>query len=78
MGTVFLFALVFYRPALSHVIEARLNENVEEDHQGGPDTASNALTRQLRRIRQGETITQLMVELAGTTVDSPAADFEEN
>jgi hypothetical protein len=63
LGLAFLFLSAFSRPSIAHVIEARLKQDVEEDDQGDPDSPVKYLHRQLRRIRRGERIDQLVLRL---------------
>jgi hypothetical protein len=63
LGAVFLFAQVFYRPSVAHVIEVRLEEKVEQDDQGDPEEPAKAISRQLRQIRQGQHVERLKVQL---------------
>ena len=63
LGMVLLFAQMFYRPSTSHVIEARLEEDADEDDQGDPETPEEHLHRQLRQIRRGEPVDVLVLRL---------------
>jgi hypothetical protein len=63
LGAILLFAQVFYRPTLSHVLEARKNEDAEEDYQGDPEGPKKHLNRQLKRIRRGEPVGDLVLRL---------------
>jgi hypothetical protein len=63
LGTIFLFAQVFYRPAVFYVLEARQVEKVPEDEDGNPETIAKQLNRQLRRIRRGEPLDRLVLRL---------------
>ncbi len=63
LGMAFQFAPKFYRPSASFSIEARLQEDVEEDDQGDPEAPAKHLHRQLRRIRRGEQIETLVLRL---------------
>lgn len=62
LGMILLFVQVFYRPTVSYVLEVK-QEETEEDDQGDPETLAKQLNRQLRRIRQGEAIDQLVLRL---------------
>lgn len=63
LGMAFQFVPVFYRPSEAFVLEARLQEDVEEKDQGDPETPAKHLQRQLRRIRRGEQIETLVLRL---------------
>jgi hypothetical protein len=63
LGMVLLFAQMFYRPTVSYVLEARQDEDVEEDDQGDPETITKQLSRQLKRIRRGEPVGDLVLRL---------------
>ena len=63
LGTLMLFAQMFYRPIVSHVVETRQEADVEEDDQGDPDTEAKQLSRQLKRIRRGEDVGDLVLRL---------------
>jgi hypothetical protein len=63
LGLAFQFMSVFYRPTVAHAIQAMLQEGVEEDDQGDPETPEKHLQRQLRRIRRGERIETLVLKL---------------
>lgn len=64
LGVVFLFAQVFVRPSLDHVIEAVQHEKCDEDDEGDPATPEKHLHRQLRKIRRGETLERLVLKLS--------------
>jgi hypothetical protein len=63
LGMIFLFAQMFYRPTVSYVLEARQDEDVEEDDQGDPEGITKQLNRQLKRIRRGEQVGDLVLRL---------------
>lgn len=63
LGTIFLFAQVFTRPSIAHVIEARQVEDVDEDDDGDPDVPEKHLNRQLRKIRRGQPMDGLVLRL---------------
>jgi hypothetical protein len=63
LGTVLLFAQIFYRPSVSHVVEIRQQIDVDQDDLGDPEAPEKLLRRQLRRIRRGEPIGRLRVRL---------------
>jgi hypothetical protein len=53
---------VFYQPDLAYVLEAKQDQDADEDDSGDPDTPERRLKhfhRQLRRIRRGEPIDSL-------------------
>lgn len=59
----FQFMQVFHRPSMAYVLEAKQDEDADEDDQGDPDTPTKHLHRQLRRIRRGEQIDTLVLRL---------------
>jgi hypothetical protein len=63
LGAVFLLTTTFYRPRMEFAIEARLQEDVEEDDEGDPETPEKGLSRQLRRIRRGEAVKVLELRI---------------
>lgn len=63
LGAVFAFMPVFYRPSVDFLIKARIQEEVEEDDEGDPETPEKSLSRQLRRIRRGEPVEALELRL---------------
>jgi hypothetical protein len=63
LGMAFLFLQMFWRPSLSHAIEAREKVDVEEDDDGDPDTPEKQLSRQLKRIRRGEVVERLVLRM---------------
>lgn len=63
LGSILLFAQMFYRPSVAYAVEARLEVDVEEDDAGDPETPAKALERQLRRIRRGEPVDRLILRL---------------
>ncbi len=64
LGAILLFAQVFYRPTLSYVLEARQEEDAEEDDQGDPEgMTKQQLNRQLKKIRRGEHVGDLVLRL---------------
>ena len=63
LSMVFLIAQSFYRPSLQHLVETRLVVEVEEDDLGEPDTSTTGLSRQLKRLRRGELVENLVLRL---------------
>src|ERR1700677_1174743 len=63
LGMIFLFAQMFYRPTVSYVLGARQDEDVKEDDQGDPEGITKQLNRQLKRIRRGEQVGDLVLRL---------------
>jgi hypothetical protein len=63
LGMAFLVLQVFHRPSMVHVAEARLVEDAEEDDEGDPEGLFWQLNRQLKRIRRGEPLDQLILRL---------------
>ena len=53
---------VFYQPDLAYVLDAKQDQDADEDDSGDPDTPEGRLKhfhRQLKRIRRGESIDRL-------------------
>jgi hypothetical protein len=63
LGTIVLFAQIFYRPSIAHVVEVRREVEVDEDNAGDPETPARELERQFRRIRRGERVDRLVWRL---------------
>jgi hypothetical protein len=63
LGTILLFAQIFYRPSLAYVVEVRQEGDVDEDDEGDPEAPARRLDRQLRRIRRGEPVDRLVLRL---------------
>jgi len=65
VGAAFLFLSVVYRPNQAFLVKAQIRqvEDVDEDGQGGPDSPLRSLQRQLRQIRRGEPVEQLVWRL---------------
>jgi hypothetical protein len=63
MGTAFQHLQIFYRPSVVYVIEAKEDEDVDEDLNGDPETPLEHFHRQLRRIRRGESVDTLVLRL---------------
>lgn len=56
---------------MSLVVEAREHADVEDDDQGDPDTAAKQLSRQLKRIRRGEDVGDLVLLLNNDLEECP-------
>jgi hypothetical protein len=63
LGTILLFAQMFYRPSIAHIVEVRQLADADEDDAGEPATATRHLNRQLRQIRRGEVLERLVLRL---------------
>lgn len=65
VGAAFLFLSVAYRPNHAFLVKAQIREveDVDEDGRGGPDTPQRHLLRQLRQIRRGRHVEQLVWRL---------------
>jgi hypothetical protein len=61
LGAMLLLGQIFYRPSMAHVAEATEQMDVEEDDSGDPEYPDEKLHRQLRRIRRGEVVGDLVV-----------------
>jgi hypothetical protein len=62
VGAALIGLTLIYRPRLHYAIEAqqRQVEDAEEDDNGDPDSPKKHLLRQLRRIRRGEHVENLV------------------
>jgi hypothetical protein len=63
LGTALQFLQVVYRPTVAHVIKAKQDEDADKDDEGGPESLTKQLHRQLRRIRRGEPVDRLVLRL---------------
>jgi hypothetical protein len=64
LGMAFLQIMrVFYEPSVAYLLEAKQDEDVDEDDQGDPETVTKQLNRQLKRIRRGELVERLVLRL---------------
>lgn len=63
LGAMLLLGQIFYRPSMAHVVEARQQSDMEEDDSDDPENRNRFLRRQLRRIRRGEVVGNLVVRL---------------
>jgi hypothetical protein len=63
LGMMMLFMQVFVRPTLQYVLEEKQNQDVEEDDGGDPEGITKQLHRQLKRIRRGEQVGDLVLRL---------------
>jgi hypothetical protein len=48
---------------VDYVLEAKQDEDAEEDDKGDPESLTKQLDRQLKRIRRGEPIDRLVLRL---------------
>jgi len=55
---------VFAQPEIDHTLEEKYADAAEEDDAGDPDDPQKMFARQLRRIRNGETVDRLRVPLS--------------
>lgn len=56
---------VFAHPEIDHTIQEKYADAAEEDGEGDPGDPQKVLARQLRCIRNGETVDRLQVPLSG-------------
>ena len=63
LGLAFLFTQVFYRPSVSNVVEIMQTEDAVEDDDGDPENLRKQLDRQLKKIRRGEPVEELVLKL---------------
>jgi hypothetical protein len=64
LGLALLSLQTLVQPDLHHSIEQRQADPAEEDDEGDPDDPAAQLTRQLKRIRNGQPIDTLKVPLS--------------
>lgn len=55
---------VFAHPEIEHTIEQKYADEAQEEDEGDPADPQRMLARQLRRIRNGETVERLQVPLS--------------
>jgi hypothetical protein len=63
LGMALQFLQVAYRPSVAYVVQAKLEEDEDEDDSGDPDKLNKHLGRQLRRIRRGEPVDRLILRI---------------
>ncbi|MGA2571652.1 MAG: hypothetical protein ABSF23_14135 [Terracidiphilus sp.] len=63
LGAALLFVHVFVRPSLQHVLEEKQEEDKDEDDEGDPESPEKQLSRQLRDIRRGEKVDDLVLRM---------------
>jgi len=63
LGVALLFLGVFYRPSVANIVEVKLDQEADEDDSGDPDALTKELDRQLRRIRRGEPVENLVLRI---------------
>jgi hypothetical protein len=63
LGIALLVLGVFHRPSVQNTIEARLHQEADEDDNGDLETLTKQLGRQLRRIRRGEPVDNLILRI---------------
>jgi hypothetical protein len=63
LGIALLVLGVFHRPSVQNTVEARLQQEADEDDSGDPETLTRQLDRQLRRIRRGEQVEDLVLRI---------------
>jgi hypothetical protein len=63
LGGALLFLQIFIRPSLQHVLAEVQEEDLDEDDEGDPESPEKHLNRQLKRIRRGEEIDDLVLRL---------------
>lgn len=63
MGNALQNLSVMVQPRAKYVLEEKLNEDAEEDDEGGPDDPTAHLHRQANKIRRGEKLDRLTAKL---------------
>jgi hypothetical protein len=63
LGMAMQFLQTFHRPSVAYVLQAKRDEDAEEDDEGDPESFIKQLSRQLRRIRRGEPVEQLVLRM---------------
>ncbi len=63
LGAMLMFAQIFYRPSMSYAVEAREQIDAEDEDSGDPDHPDKLLHGQLKRIRRGESVGDLVLRM---------------
>jgi hypothetical protein len=63
LGTALQFWQVVYRPNDAYVVEAKIEDDAEDADEGDPESPTWQLLWQLRQIRRGERVEQLVLRL---------------
>ncbi len=63
MGNAFQALRQIAQPQVEHILEEKLDEEVDEDDEGGSKDPTAHLEQQLRRMRRGEKINRLTTKL---------------
>jgi hypothetical protein len=64
LGMAFLQIMrVFYQPSVVYLLEAKQDDDAEEDDRGDPEAVAKQLNRQLKRIRRGEVVERIVLRL---------------
>ena len=64
MGMAFLQVMrLFYQPTVAYVLEAKQDEDADEEDEGDPESLKKQLNRQLKRIRRSEPVDRLVLRL---------------
>jgi hypothetical protein len=66
LGRALQFAQVYHRPSVTYVLEAKQDEDAEDEGNGDPDSPGSVrrqLQRQLKRIRKGEAVDRLVLRV---------------
>jgi hypothetical protein len=63
LGMMLLFMQVFVRPTLRHVLEEKQDQDADGDDDGDPESLEKQLSNQLKRIRRGENVGDLVLRL---------------
>ena len=63
LGMALQFMQVYWRPSVEYVLEEKQREETDEDDDGDPENLKKQLDRQLKRIRNGEQVEQLVLRL---------------
>jgi hypothetical protein len=63
LGAALLFLQIFARPSLQHVLEEKQKEDKDEDDEGDSENPEKRVDGQLKRIRRGEKIDDLVLRM---------------
>lgn len=63
LGIALLFVQVLYRPSVASVAAAQQEKDTENDEEGDPECKVRQLGPQLKKIRRGEPVDQLVLKL---------------
>ena len=63
LGMALQFMQVYWRPSVDYVLQEKRREEADEDDDGDPENLKKQLDRQLKKIRRGEPVEQLVLRI---------------